>query len=209
MTRAEILDWLEQEQSPVIAFDTNALFGGGSRTLFADLCNVLNRINELRAPQTVQKVLSAAVYMEKMHDMRQEYGKAFQPSLIDNFLATKGIEIISFERQDAEHAAELIGQRYPGRAEWHGFERQRCLDCLGMRQYAEHAQGSGQSCGATTDWLVAGQASGRGHLLVTNDRGPEFRGLARQGTLDALCAGATDLLGRIERVVAGNHGCRG
>lgn len=46
--------------------------------------------------------------------------------------------------------------------------------------------GTGQSCGATVDWLIGGHARAEGCILVTGDKGHEFRGIVEQVKLDVL-----------------------
>lgn len=197
MKRDEVLSWLEEVENPVIAFDTNALFGNRSNTRFEDLCDTLNRIDLVRAPRMIRKVLSAAVYMEKVQDLRQEYGEKYDHSLPKWFLDAKKVEVLAFAPEDAEHTARLLGQRYPSSHAWRDFKRAQCLDCLGLQNNAVPAQGTGKGCGATIDWLVAGHADARGYLLVTSDRGPEFQGMAWRSTLEEVYAAASELLARL------------
>lgn len=73
------------------------------------------------------------------------------------------------------------------------MSNERFIDELGIEgEQAEAAPG--QRCSATVDWLIAGQALKAGWILVTGDKGPEFRGLDRKITLDKLEALLREML---------------
>lgn len=197
MNRGEISALFEQEQL-TIAFDTNAIFGNRRDDPFLQLCDTLNRINEKRAPrQRIDKVISTPVYVEKLHDLRQQFADTFDEDMIKQFLDAKGIELKVFDTRDAEHTAQLIGNEYPTSAAWRAFKRERCLRCLGLSTNTHQTAGDGKRCSATIDWLVAGQADVGAYLLVTDDRGEEFRSIPLKARLDDVTAVATALLARV------------
>lgn len=72
-----------------------------------------------------------------------------------------------------------IFQNYPTTKEWHAAKCHNAISHLGLLKKA--AEIPGKHFPATVDWFIAGQARGRGWLLVTRDRGPEFAGLERIG----------------------------
>ena len=201
MDRTELTKLFE-DNDLVMAFDTNAVYGDrpGSDP-FVGLCDTINRINLLRSSQPhISMVISAPVYVEKLHDMRQRYKERFNPDLPRGFLESKGIKIESFDLHHAEHLSEVIGEAYPTERDWFEYKRKRCLRCLNLQQeHHENAKGSGKNCGATVDWLIAGHAHASSYLLVTNDRGPEFRAVEHKAKLLAVCEVANTLLERLER----------
>jgi hypothetical protein len=183
MTESELLDLFRREPEIVLAFDTNAIFGNRRGDPFLELCDSINQLNRIRQPRLIRKVISAPVYMEKLHDLRQAF-PSYEHERILQTLDVKGIEVTPVLRHHAEHIAEILGKQYPGSKAWRDFKRQRCLSCLRLPDDLAHkATGSGKRCGATVDWLVAGHADAEGHVLVTNDRGPEFDSIRRKARL--------------------------
>jgi hypothetical protein len=179
LTRDELSTLLRGTSGVTLAFDTNTIFGNSRRDPFLDLCDKLNAINNERLSgplPPIRKVISAPVYAEKLQDLRAGFkrrNQAFDPSKIESFLSSKGIDVVDINRRHAEHLAEMLSIRYPQDGDWSAFKKRRCLDCLGLSP-ATKLEGTGQSCGAAVDWLVAGHADAESFVLVTNDTGPEF-----------------------------------
>lgn len=197
MSPAE-LDALFETARVVLAFDTNAIFAHGGR--FYDLCDDINRINDKRPLDgRIDKVISTPVLLEKLHDLRQKHGPHFDPVLVDELLVSKGVAISGFDRDHAEHAAQLIYRAHPTGASWRDFKRGRCLACLGLSgAAAEQAPGNGRRCPATTDWLIAGHADKGAWVLVTDDTGPEFEAVERRARLHDVCEWARALALRLD-----------
>lgn len=184
MTERDLFTLLSDEVEVVLAFDTNAIFGNHAFDPFIQLCNAINRLNEIRNSRRIRKVMAAPVYMEKLHHLRQQY-RDYDHQKIRQFLDEKGVEVMPVVREHAEHVAGLLGELYPATEDWWAFKRQRCLSCLRLPGHLAHeAKGNGKKCGATIDWLVAGHADAEGYVLVTNERrGPEFESVKRKATL--------------------------
>lgn len=195
MDRKELAALFEGEHL-VLAFDTNAIYGNRDSDPFVRLCNTVNNINEKRSPaRHISLVISAPVYVEKLHDMRQAFKGAFDFDMVRGFMESKGIQIEPFAGEDAETLAELLGTRYPSANDWRTFKRARCFRCLNLPEHLhDQAAGSGKNCGATLDWLVAGHAHARSYVLITDDRGPEFKSVSRRAKLKAVCDVADQLL---------------
>jgi hypothetical protein len=182
MTEDELLALLSYVIEVVLAFDTNAVFGNHANDPFIQLCNAINRLNRIRDPRRIRKVIAAPVYMEKLHDLRQGH-RNYDHQKIEQFLEEKVVEVMPVLPSHAEHVATMLGEQYPGPDAWHAFKRHRCLSCVGLTHRADEAKDSGKHCGATIDWLVAGHADAEGHVLVTDDRGPEFESVQLKVTL--------------------------
>jgi hypothetical protein len=187
MTESELLALLSDRVEVVLAFDTNAIFGNHVGDPFIQLCNAINRLNQIRDPRRIHKVIAAPVYVEKVHDLRQKKGHDYDHQKIQQFLEEKVIEVMPFLRTHADHVAGLLGELYPTTENWHEFKRQRCLSCLRLPDDLAHkATGNGKHCGATIDWLVAGHADAEGHVLITDDGGPEFQSVRRKVKLETV-----------------------
>ncbi len=155
-----------------LAFDTGVI----TRSGFLPFCDQVNRINAKREggglPSRVQLCVPAAAYTERLFDLAQEYGDEYSIDLVRDILNRFHITVPAFTIQDAEHCAELLGQRYKTPADWYAFKRKRCLECMGLPpQHHSLAQGSGQKCGAPNDWLIIAQASRGNMILVMDDKG--------------------------------------
>jgi hypothetical protein len=131
--------------------------------------------------------------MEKLQDMKQRYLNKFDPGKIRDFMLSKGVEIVPFSQHHAEHLSSLLSERYPSSDQWHAFKRDRCLRCLGLPEETTQAKGTGRSCGATVDWLIAGQADAERWLLITSDNDPEFATI-RRTSMDTLLLAAEQFL---------------
>jgi hypothetical protein len=96
------------------------------------------------------------------------------------------VSIAPFEYRHAEAVAQLIGRQFPTVEEWRKFKRQECINCLGISKTQYDIPGSGKECGATVDWLIAGYAHAENYLLITNDKGNEFKNIKKKTTLEIL-----------------------
>lgn len=171
-----------------LAFDTNAL---ESHQHFFNACDAIRLLN---APRQNGQKIGLAVYAvahgEKLLHLRQGH-KADILGLFDDDricadLADRGVEIMAFEERHARRVAMRLQERYPTRAQWLAEKRQRYLQALGMTAHAQLSAATGKKCSATVDWLLAAQAEVEGHILVTDDRGPEFACLAERVPFDTL-----------------------
>jgi len=176
-------------------FDTNVIFSSNPRTdPFTALCTHVKLLNERRpAAQQIHMAISSVVLVEKLQDLRTQYGKRFNPALVETFLVSQTLAVLPFACPEAASSAAHIATAHPSSDAWHAFKRRRCLACLGLPQDHD-APGKGSSCGATLDWLVAGHAQHCEALLVTHDGGPEFASIARKTTLGVVVEAVTTLL---------------
>ncbi|MFO0603949.1 MAG: hypothetical protein U0324_12285 [Polyangiales bacterium] len=184
-----------EEGPPALAFDTNTIFGDNPRSdPGIEVINTVNRANAARgeAPP-VRLVVPAVVFHEKVRQMIQRRGGKFDASLPLGFVRSNNLEIEPFEQQHALAVAKRLHGIYPTRGDWRAFKKRRCLQCLKLSA-ATATGGDGHDCGATVDWLIVGHAEAMGYLLVTNDGGPEFVGVALRANLDTVLAAAKALL---------------
>ncbi len=170
-----------------LAFDTNAM--SAHRKLIG-LCNAANQLREGPSPLDLRLYAPAIAHAEMVLHLRHELvqrGKAYDPAIVRQGLVDKGLEIMSFDVHHAEEVAALLAERFGDPAAWQAAKRERCVSCLGLTK-AQGDAAPGKRCAATVDWLIAGQALKDGWILVTGDKGPEFRGLEAKIGLDALDA---------------------
>ena len=156
----------------ILAFDTSVTVRHG----FLSFCEQANRVNAKRdafdLPGRIQLYVPAAAHAERLFDLAQEYGEAYNADFVRDILSRYHITIPAFTDSDAEHCAKLLAHRYKTPAEWYAFKRKRCLECVGLPpQHHSLAQGSGQKCGAPNDWLIIAQASRGNMILVMDDKG--------------------------------------
>jgi len=171
MTPDEIHELL-QAGDVTLAFDTSVTIRRG----FLPLCDLANRVNELRqalqSPVRIGLCVPAAAHTERLFDLCQEHGDAYDEEFVRTVLHQRGIEVLSYTAKDAEHCAKLLYQRFQTSQEWHAFKKRRCLECAGLAPQHYHlAQGTGRRCNAPVDWLIVSQAHRQGMLLVMDDRG--------------------------------------
>lgn len=177
----------------VLALDTNAVIG--FRRL-QNLCNLVNLLRSPPEPLDYRIYVPSVVHMEVLFDLRQLRGASYEPREVVQGLLDKGLEIQPFGEQHAEHAAARLGESFPTSADWHAAKRTRCIQCLGLNERSVSISGSGKSCGATIDLVIAAHAAYEGWILVTNDRGPDFAGLTLKIKLDQLEKILEEIVGR-------------
>lgn len=174
MTDAEIL--LRLRGSKVrLAFDTSAVF---DHTHFVTICELVNQLNVFRAADDpVELAICAAAHAEKLFDLKQATKDNFDEAQVMQMLARIGVRILPFDRQHARRLAELLGTLYPDTKSWRAAKRRRYIEALGIQKIETEGKisASGKSCSATVDWLIAAHALEESCLLVTEDKGPEFR----------------------------------
>ncbi|MEK8018362.1 MAG: hypothetical protein VSS75_015950 [Candidatus Parabeggiatoa sp.] len=180
-----------------MAFDTNALF---SNKRFRSLCNGINRLKDCDKQYQFNLVVPAPAHAEKLHDLKQAYRDHYDFNEVIKGLTDKGIRIASFEPHHADIVADLVGEQFPTTQTWRTFKRDRCIACLGLnKDQITLIQGSGKTCGATVDWLIAGYAKAENCLLVTGDTREEFKNIMKT-TLEHLEAAVEQLLQEATKV---------
>lgn len=188
MKKNEVYQLL-REGKLTIAFDTNVVFNDYR---FLTLCDNINRINDADKYQ-LSLVVSAIVHTEKLFDLKQKHKKKYDIEEVNRFLERKRISVVPFERCHAQAVAHFVGEQFPSSEEWRAFKRQSCINCLGINNANVQIPGSGKKCGATVDWLIAGYAIAEDCLLVTDDKGKEFKGI-KKTTFDELEAAVNQFL---------------
>jgi predicted nucleic acid-binding protein len=172
-----------------LAFDTNVVF---NELRFLTLCDNINRLNEAHKTHLCM-VVSAIVHTEKLFDLKQKYKEKYNIEEVNRFMERKHISVVPFERCHAQAVAHLVGEQFPTNEQWRAFKRQSCINCLGIKNTKVQIHGSGKKCGATVDWLIAGYAIAEECLLITDDKGKEFKGV-KTTTFDELEAAVNQLL---------------
>lgn len=170
-----------------LAFDTNAV---ENHRPFLDACDAIQRLNARTEAQKIGLAVYAVAHGEKLLHLRQCHTAdilgPFDDERICADLNDRGIEIMAFEERHARRVAVRLQDRYKTRQEWRAEKKQRYLQALGMVAHAGLSTATGKKCSATVDWLLAAQAEIEGHILVTDDKGPEFACLAERVAFDTL-----------------------
>lgn len=158
----------------VVAFDTSALHGPRAMTLAGALMR-WNHANEA----SVLLVVSALCVAERNAQERRRRGEEFDPSVVTAFLETYQMRVEGFTEEDAGEAARWFATLAPTDDAWQELKVERFRDELGTRESLPRVS-------ASVDWFIAAHAYARGWLLVTDDKGPEFRSLTRRCGVDVL-----------------------
>jgi hypothetical protein len=176
-----------------LSFDTNALY---AEKKLLGLCGDVARWNLRLTAQgrpPVHLAVSTAAHAEKLFDLKQRYRDTFDPAVILKGLESKGLQIEPFEVRHALETANRLGTSYSSTQAWHQAKKNRCPRCVGLDPDTHQAPGTGQQCGATVDWLIGAHAQAEGYVLVTDDKGVEFKQLERI-ELDTLVAAVQQIL---------------
>lgn len=185
-----------------LLFDANVLF---KTEVVLNTCQEVARIedvyrSELRAPvrdgKRIELLIPAQVYAERLFDLKQNYKHNYDVRKAEAAVLRMGMSILSFADNHARELAVMLGERFGTVETWRAAKRQRCMACIGLPA-AHHALavGKGRRCGATIDWLIAAHARAEGCILVTDDKGDEFKRFEPRVKLDTLC-------GAIEQILA-------
>ena len=171
-----------------LAFDTNAVF---SHRRFLDVCDAILQWNDRqRSADPIKLVLCAVAYGEKLLDMRQEHQSAtfgkFDEAKILRVLAQKKVDVCAFASEHAGKMSALLHRHYPSQATWQTAKRELYIQRLGAQALREQIPGSGRTCSATVDWLIAAQAQMQSSVLVTDDQGEEFAQITDQTQMQEL-----------------------
>ena len=182
----------------VLAFDTNAIVRPGkegrvSFERFMRCCDAANRLRKANKKLDVWVVVPALVHFEVLHDLRVSRGAGFDPKQVNDALESKGVEIGAFDAAAAEGAAGVLHGWFPGNEQWRAEKKQNCLGALGIGAAPGHGL-------ATIDWPISAHGEASKWILVTGDKGAEFR----RSTLKVTATEASELLDKlvVERVGA-------
>jgi hypothetical protein len=171
----------------VLSFDSSAIH-------FNELIRYANKVNLFNDQRKVKTrlVLSALVHTERMAQERRRRQEAFDQGRIAQFLHGKGITVEPLTAEDAVGCSSWLHAQASTEDGWTELKWSRIREEAGLR---DDAPGR---VSATVDWFIAAHAAARGWILVTSDRGPEFRGITRkvaperlERTLDTLLAATT------------------
>jgi len=168
MTDPELHTYLVN--SSVLALDTSAFHGA---QLF-QLSDQINLWNEKFGSKT-QLLISSLVYTERQSQERRRRGSDFELGRVQLFLQSKRIDIAPFTAEDSEGGSAWLAQRAPDQEAWQALKWDRLAgECkLDPSSPPKHVS-------ATIDWFIAAQVAARGWILVTRDKGQEFKDLPLQ-----------------------------
>jgi hypothetical protein len=175
-----------------LAFDTNAL--SGKRRLGA-LCESVRHWNEQLAARTLPEVklfVCTVAHFEELFHIKKSKGDLFDMRVILDGMDSFGIEVQPFGVDHALSTALWLGAKHPTSAAWRHAKKERYMRGLGLVPGKDKAEGA--HCSTTVDWLIAGHAQAERCVLVTDDEGPEFAGLADKVRLGELEAALKQLL---------------
>jgi predicted nucleic acid-binding protein len=193
MTAEELI---ERARQPVrLLLDTNAVF---SHRRLGELCKAVNRLNASGA--RIGLFVSAVVHAEKLFDLRQGLGAHYDLVHVSNAMKARGLGVLPFDLDHADATAALLARSFPTRDAWREAKCKRCVDCLGLGHAGVTTPGKGATCSATVDWLIAGHAQAEQCILVTDDRGVEFRHVASQVKLATLETALQGMLAALSTV---------
>ena len=166
---------------------------------FHQLCDEINRLNHTMKPRHIAMFISAVAHTEKLFHLKQQIGAKFDVTVAMEGLTNIGVEVLPFAIKHAHATAELLGTRYEKRDDWRDAKRKRCLQCLGARP----EDSDGRNCSATIDWLIAAHAIHENCILVTDDRGIEFKDVLAKIRLKTLAQAISELRRTNERETPG------
>jgi predicted nucleic acid-binding protein len=157
-----------------LAFDTNALWGDRS---FSRACRDLHRLGQ-RQKNQITLFVSAAAHGEKLFDLKQDFQGRYDYAVILESLKDLRLQVQAFSESDAQAIGELLGATFATAEAWHAAKLQHYAGSLGLSGTDAKIQ-SGKHLSATLDWLIAAHARAQDCILVTTDRGIEFRQVRR------------------------------
>jgi len=181
MNENEVYELL-QTGNLTITFDTNALYGD---IRFLNVCDKIDDINN-KLKYEIKIVISSLAHAEKLFHLKRKHEEKYEIDLINQVLKRKKVDIVPFEYHHAEAVAKWISTQFSTNEEWQKFKRQECINCLGISKNNYDIPGTGRECGARVDWLIAGYAHAENCLLITNDKGNEFKSIEKKTTLKIL-----------------------
>ena len=192
LTRDTLIERVQSSGAVRLLFDTNAV---EMHRAFHRLCDEINRLNHTMKPRHIDMFISAVAHTEKLFHLKQQIGAPFDVRVAMAGLTNVGVKVLPFAIEHAHATALLLGKRYEKRDDWRDAKRKRCLQCLGARP----EDSVGKNCSATIDWLIAAHAIHENCILVTDDRGIEFRDVLDKITMDTLEQAIGELLRTSER----------
>jgi len=119
-------------------------------------------------------VVSSLAHSERVSQLKRDKGDNFDIEEINAFIETHNIEVVSFQRLDAEKMAQYMGHRFPDSDIWQDIKWQRCMKAIGNYNCLPKSRPKSRRCSATVDWFIAAHALGDDNAIVTKDGGIEF-----------------------------------
>lgn len=176
---ARVMDVIEavtalSQPSVRLAFDTNALWGDRS---FSKACRDLHTLGQQQKNE-IALFVSAAAHGEKLFDVKQDRQDHYDYSVILQSLMDLRLQVQAFTESDALAMGELLGTAFPTAEAWRAAKLQHYARSLSL-QVSDAKVQSGKHLSATLDWLIAAHAKAQDCILVTTDRGIEFRQIRR------------------------------
>lgn len=194
---AEDLIARAQQQPVRLLLDTNAVF---SPRRLDRLAVTVNQLNSAAGSTRIRLLVSTVVHAEKLFDLRHQFKEAFDIATVLEGLVASGLQVLPFEIRHADATAALLARSFATRDAWREAKCKRCVDCLGLGHAGMTTPGKGTTCSATVDWLIAGHALAEECILVTDDRGVEFRHVASKVRLATLEAALQGMLAALSAV---------
>ncbi|HNN92318.1 MAG TPA: hypothetical protein PKI03_08620 [Pseudomonadota bacterium] len=157
-----------------LAFDTNALWGDRS---FRKACRDLHSLGQQQKNQ-ITLFVSAAAHGEKLFDLKQDRQDSYDYAVILQSIMDLRLQVQAFTESDAQVIGELLGSAFPTAEAWRAAKLRHYARSLGLME-SDAKIHSGKHLSATLDWLIAAHAKAQDCILVTTDRGIEFREVRR------------------------------
>ncbi len=140
------------------------------------LSNLVSRWNSEHRT-TVRVAVGSLVYTERQAQERRKRPADFDAQVVREFLAGKQIEVLPHDHDVAEAASEWLFTIAPTDQDWKRLKHQRLT---------KEVRDVPPRTSATVDWFIGGHTVARGAILVTNDKGAEFRDVDDKVGLDEL-----------------------
>ena len=170
------------EAGATLSIDTN--ISRSSRFMF-ELLALVKTIAERSIK--VRLVVPAPAFAEILMDLRERYGKRYDPDQIDSLIQDNALlKIEPFTDADAQHMAARLHARYGADAAWQKAKIDAALCELKLGDRIDELRKPTARCSATIDWLIGSQAARAGWVLITEDTGPEFTDLPRVASFNRI-----------------------
>ncbi len=167
-------------EGAAVAFDTNVLHQVDAVIKLAEEVKRANATLEAKGKPTIHVVIPALCWAELVLHQRHRYSADYDETLLQVALIAGAMTVHDFTESDASVVAAYIASAYPAKDLWQKAK----LDAMLTRLAVTDAPG--KKVPATVDWYIAGQAMARGWILVTEDKGAEFKGPLVRTSLKSL-----------------------
>jgi hypothetical protein len=151
------------------ALDTNQAWGQHHLEFGLDLRRLADT-----SLQSHAFIVPSLVVGERLRQIAQRKGDRYVAETALQTLEDVGLTPVGHEQDDGIHFAGLLTSWYPNPDDWDAVKRQWAADQLGVAGPVNDRRVS-----ATVDWAIFAQADRHGWVLLTADKGPEFKSLPR------------------------------